>query len=87
MVPRLSGLKPETPRSIPDQWSTCRDSKTVCDGAMTVWATAGYSQTVPECLQDRRGTCRRLPDSLRRCQTISQNGGQLLRLPDSLRRC
>ncbi|KAH3827740.1 hypothetical protein DPMN_129681 [Dreissena polymorpha] len=47
------------------------DAQTVCDGANTVRVHAldiYKSATVPGSLSERRGTCRRLPDSLRRCQ-------------------
>ncbi|KAH3835904.1 hypothetical protein DPMN_109272 [Dreissena polymorpha] len=67
----------------------------------TVGAPAGDSQTVPESVPDRRGTCRKLPDSLRRCQdrlrtymrlpdgarSLKERRCTCRRLPKSLRRC
>ncbi|KAH3835930.1 hypothetical protein DPMN_109299 [Dreissena polymorpha] len=68
--PKQSGLQ-ETPRRCQTVSQTVRApagfSQTVCDGAKTVMAPAGDSQTVPDSLPDRRDTCRRLPDNLRRC--------------------
>ncbi|KAH3826650.1 hypothetical protein DPMN_128559 [Dreissena polymorpha] len=46
--------------------------------------TPRQSSTLPDSLSDRRGTCRRLPDSLRRCQ---ENHNTNRKLPDYLRWC
>ncbi|KAH3874746.1 hypothetical protein DPMN_037999 [Dreissena polymorpha] len=52
-------------------WAPAIDSQTVCDGAKTVLALAGDSLTVPDSLPDRRGTCRRFLNSLRRSERLS----------------
>ncbi|KAH3822856.1 hypothetical protein DPMN_124648 [Dreissena polymorpha] len=67
------------------------DAQTVCDGAKTIRVPALDFHTVCDAarsLSDRRGTCRRLPDSLRRCQdSLSDRRGTCKTLIDSLRRC
>ncbi|KAH3854687.1 hypothetical protein DPMN_097235 [Dreissena polymorpha] len=88
-----------TYRRLPDGLLRCqdrlgthaRDSKTVCDGARQSPRPAEPQQetprqfaTVPDCLQDRRGTCSRLPDSVQRCH---DRVGTCIRLSDALRLC
>ncbi|KAH3720617.1 hypothetical protein DPMN_063517 [Dreissena polymorpha] len=57
-------------------WVPVGQSQTVCGGFRTSPRLSGYLQktsresaTVSESLKDRRGTCRRLPDSVRWCQS------------------
>ncbi|KAH3810854.1 hypothetical protein DPMN_139252 [Dreissena polymorpha] len=67
------------------------DFHTVFDGARQSLRPAGnlqqtprHSATLPDSLSDRRGTCRRLPESLRRCQDRKNT---YRRFPDCLRMC
>ncbi|KAH3733887.1 hypothetical protein DPMN_040326 [Dreissena polymorpha] len=85
-MPRPSWYLQETPRRRQTVSQTvgapAGDSQTVCDSGKTVWAPVGDSHTVPDNIPDRRGTRRKLPDSLRRCQ---DSQGTCRRLPDGAR--
>ncbi|KAH3816621.1 hypothetical protein DPMN_118139 [Dreissena polymorpha] len=51
---------------------------------MIFWAPVEDSQTVPDSLLHIRGTSKRLPKNLRRCQDHNNFSGNSLMVPDSL---